>query len=262
MSVIRVEKNKNFTCMSNVHLRDNRLTLKAKGLLSLILSLPDDWTYSVAGLTSIVPEGERAIEHALKELKVNGYVSINKKTPAQTDSGRYEYEYIIREIPDQKQDPQNSTLETTPLKQHVRKQGVENNTLETWPYINNVKPNTDVQITDIQITDINKHSKADKPADTQSVLDTIKNAELIDALNEFIKYRKEIKHPVTPHALKLLIDRLGKLATTDKDKIEILNQSMVNGWQGVFALDRKQQSNPRTEHYDKMDKSFMNGEIV
>ena len=50
MAVIRVEKNKNYTVMSNVHLRDKALSLKAKGLLSLILSLPDDWQYNVKGL--------------------------------------------------------------------------------------------------------------------------------------------------------------------------------------------------------------------
>ena len=52
MAVIRVEKNKNYTVMSNVHLRDKALSLKAKGLLSLILSLPDDWQYNVKGLAA------------------------------------------------------------------------------------------------------------------------------------------------------------------------------------------------------------------
>lgn len=55
MAVFRIEKNKNYTTMSNYHLRDRRLSLKAKGLLSLILSLPDGWDYSVRGLAAAIP---------------------------------------------------------------------------------------------------------------------------------------------------------------------------------------------------------------
>lgn len=75
MAVIRVEKNKNYTVMSNVHLRDKALSLKAKGLLSLILSLPDDWQYNVKGLAAISKEGRSGITSALQELEAAGYVS-------------------------------------------------------------------------------------------------------------------------------------------------------------------------------------------
>ena len=74
MAVIRVEKNRNFTTMSNYHLRDKDLSLKAKGLLSQILSLPDDWDYSVRGLASICLEGKDCIVTTLKELEIKGYL--------------------------------------------------------------------------------------------------------------------------------------------------------------------------------------------
>lgn len=61
--------------MSNYHLRDMNLSLKASGLLSLVLSLPADWKYSVSGLTAIVKEGKSAVMSALKELEENGYLS-------------------------------------------------------------------------------------------------------------------------------------------------------------------------------------------
>ena len=57
MAVIRIEKNKNYTVMSNYHLRDKNLSLKAKGLLSIMLSLPEGWHYNVRGLASICKEG-------------------------------------------------------------------------------------------------------------------------------------------------------------------------------------------------------------
>ena len=74
MSVYRVEKTGNFTIMSNRHLQDRHLSLKAKGLLSYMLSLPDDWDYSVRGLAVCCKEGADAIRHAIHELEDNGYL--------------------------------------------------------------------------------------------------------------------------------------------------------------------------------------------
>lgn len=74
MSVFRIEKSKNYTVMSNYHLRDEHLSLKARGLLSMILSLPEDWDYSLAGLVAISKDGLTAVRGALHELEDNGYI--------------------------------------------------------------------------------------------------------------------------------------------------------------------------------------------
>lgn len=111
--VVRVNKTTNYTVMSNQHLRDKNLSLKAKGLLSVVLSLPNDWDYSVNGLASISKECETSIKSALNELKANGYLEVIKKMPNETDSGRIEYEYNFYESP--------RDLE----KQEGKKQGVE-----------------------------------------------------------------------------------------------------------------------------------------
>lgn len=99
MAVFRVEKNRNYTTMSNYHLRDKELSLKAIGLLSKILSLPDNWDYSIAGLAAICKEGETAVKAALSELKARGYVVVHKITPDQSDTGRIAYEYVVYEVP-------------------------------------------------------------------------------------------------------------------------------------------------------------------
>ena len=78
MSVFRVEKNNNYTVMANYHLRDKGLTLKAKGLLSYMLSLPEDWDYSLNGLASLNKEGIKAIKNIITELKKHGYLKIMK----------------------------------------------------------------------------------------------------------------------------------------------------------------------------------------
>lgn len=96
MSVFRIEKNKDYTVISNHHLRDKNLSYKAKGLLSFMLSLPDDWDYSINGLVSISKENIKAIRTILKELEENKYLIRNR---VNKENGMFDYEYLIYEIP-------------------------------------------------------------------------------------------------------------------------------------------------------------------
>ena len=79
MSVFRVEKNKGYTVMSNHHLRNHTLSLKAKGLLSQMLSLPDDWDYTLQGLAQINKESIDAIREAVRELERAGYIERSRE---------------------------------------------------------------------------------------------------------------------------------------------------------------------------------------
>lgn len=113
MAVIRIEKTKDYTVMSNYHFKEKEMSLKAKGLLSLMLSLPEKWDYSIAGLVSICKENETSIKTALEELKQFGYLEIIKKMPNETKSGRIEYEYVVYEKKQEgkKQDLENLGVE-------------------------------------------------------------------------------------------------------------------------------------------------------
>lgn len=135
MPSFRVNKNKNYTVMSNYHLRDKRLSLKAKGLLSVMLSLPDKWDYSLKGLVSICKEGESSVDSGLKELKKYGYLVIDKIPPSKTESGRFEYVYNIYECPDDKQDGYFLGVE----KQGVENLGLEILGLENHPVNKDIK---------------------------------------------------------------------------------------------------------------------------
>ncbi|MFR5002229.1 MAG: helix-turn-helix domain-containing protein [Thomasclavelia ramosa] len=115
MAIIRMNKSSDYTVMSNTHLKEKNMSLKAKGLLSLMLSLRDDWEYSVEGLVSICKESEVAVKSALNELKKFNYLKVTKLLPNQTETGRIEYIYDIFEKPQQ-------GIE----KQGIEKQGVEN----------------------------------------------------------------------------------------------------------------------------------------
>lgn len=96
MSVFKIEKTKDYTVMSNYHLRDKNLSYKAKGLLSFLLSLPDDWDYSLNGLCSISKESRDGIRSILRELQEHHYVEIEK---VRGDKGYFEYNYLIYEMP-------------------------------------------------------------------------------------------------------------------------------------------------------------------
>ena len=111
MAVFRIEKTDNYTTMSNYHLKDKNITHKARGLLSYMLCLPDDWDYSLSGLVKVSKESKSALRSALNELKENGYLIIEKIYPDKSKSGRIEYIYNIYEYPKKKQDTENQYLE-------------------------------------------------------------------------------------------------------------------------------------------------------
>lgn len=173
--------------MSNTHLKDKRLSLKAIGLLSVVLSLPDDWHYTVNGLVGIVKDGERAVNGALSELKENGYLRIEKLYPNKDGRNQIEYQYIFSETP---QEPQNVHLE-----QDIQNVGLQNVGLQdvglqnvgTYKYTN--KPNTDNKNTNNKVS---KH----KYGEYQHVLLTDKeHTHLLDlygdSLDEHIKILDE-----------------------------------------------------------------------
>lgn len=97
MSTFRVNKNVNYTVMSNHHLQDKRLSLKAKGLLSYMLSLPDDWDYSLKGLTVGCKDGLDSVRTAILELEEHGYVRRQKVRNAKGQI--IDYDYQVYESP-------------------------------------------------------------------------------------------------------------------------------------------------------------------
>ena len=102
MAVFRVERTRDYTVMSNFHLKDKRLSLKAKGLLSQMLSLPDDWDYTLSGLCFINRESKDAIRSAINELERAGYIRRRQTTDAAGKFGSNEYsiyECPITDIP-------------------------------------------------------------------------------------------------------------------------------------------------------------------
>ena len=175
MSVVRVNHNENYTVMSNFHLRDNRLSLKAIGLLSKILSLPPAWDYTIEGLAAICRDGVTAVKSALKELKDCGYLSVKKLMPNETKSGRIEYEYDFYEQPQGKQ--------------AIEKQGIENLPVEIQPVENLPQLNTDLLSKDELSTEKLSTDYKEEFENLWSLYPNKKGK--TNALKDYLKARKE-----------------------------------------------------------------------
>ena len=112
MAVFRIERTRDYTVMSNHHLRNHELSLKAKGLISMMLSLPDDWNYTTRGLAKICKEGVDAIGNALRELETAGYIVRHQLRDRQSRIS--DTEYVIYEQPQPRQ-PDTASPDTENL---------------------------------------------------------------------------------------------------------------------------------------------------
>lgn len=229
-----MNKTKNYTVMSNEHLKDKRLSLKAKGLLSVMLSLPDTWDYSISGLVAICKESETAVKSTLNELKSCGYLVVTKKMPNETESGRIEYVYdIFEKAQTEKQGVEKQGVENL----GVENLGVENLGVENVRQLSTKESSTDKSNTDESST--NKKKERKRAGYDEIIASYTENGELRSALVEFVKMRKMMKKPLTNKGLSLLLTSkkgLDGLASNDAEKIDVVQQSIMRGWLGFFPL--------------------------
>ena len=152
MALIRIHKTDNYTVMCNNHLREKQMSLKAMGLMSLMLSLPDNWGYSISGLTKLARDGKDSVMNALTELEHFGYL---KRTRRYDERGRFAgYDYDIFEQP-QAVTPYSGNPNTD--KPYSEKPNTENP-----PQLNTYIQSTNKQSTDIKNECMNEGRKEDR----------------------------------------------------------------------------------------------------
>jgi hypothetical protein len=204
--------------MSNYHLRDKNLSYKAKGLLSMMLSLPDDWDYSIKGLEKISKEKEVAIKDTLNELKRYNYLIVNKD---RNEKGLFNYEYNIYEKPG------------------VCYPGVDNPEVDNPDLDNQVQINTNILNTKKQNTKLKENIKRKY----------FKDKELNDLFNEFLDLRVKLKAKNTDRAITLLLNELNKW---DKEtQMEMINNSIMGSWKSVYPLKNTKRIEPLPEWFGK-----------
>ena len=154
MAVFRVERNTGYTVMSNHHLRNKELTLKAKGLLSQMLSLPEDWDYTLAGLSHINREKIDAIREAVKELEKAGYIVRSRE---RDEKGRLRgADYVIYEQPQPREPEAATSSEQPPILDlpTLENPTLDNPTLEKPTQENPTQLNKDILSKEKSITDL------------------------------------------------------------------------------------------------------------
>ena len=222
MSVFRVEKNKGYTVMSNHHLRNHTLSLKAKGLLSQMLSLPEDWDYTLKGLAQINRESIDAIREAVRELEQAGYITRSRERDARGClRGTI---YTIYEQPQTQPEPEKPAQAVPALVQPtLEKPLLDSPALENPTQLNTKRKNKERQNTDPSITDSIPFPSGFPETSTQ------KRTEAKDA---FESYRKLILENIDydilagdPHVDREQLDEITQLVQetvcSTRDRIRV-----------------------------------------
>lgn len=236
MSVFRVEKTNDYTVMCNHHLKNRALSLKAKGLLSLMLSLPDDWDYTLKGLAHISLESIDAIRKAIGELENEGYITRSRERDEQ---GKLRgTEYIIREQPiSEKSTLENPTLDNPILE----KPTLGKPTLENPTQLNNNKLNKNKPSTYEEITQSNQSKETEELTEilTRCELEDFeeKTAQMLESAVRVLYYKQHIKlsGAVLPQTeIRNLLRRVNR--DTLIDAVEVLrhNENEVQNPQGYL----------------------------
>lgn len=222
MAIFRIEKTKNYTVLSNYHFKEKNMSLKAKGLLSLMLSLPDDWNYSVAGLVALSKDGKDSVMSALSELEKFGYLHREKVV---NEKGQFNgVEYTIYEQPQ----------ETFPVagNQISDNQNSEKQNAEKPPQLNTKLTNN---LKNKVLYDINNYIH---------ILETIPDDHLRNLYCYFLDNRNAMGDPLTVKGLELLIERVRELAGLNVEKQkELLRTAVINNWKNVYQKGEEPKSN-------------------
>jgi hypothetical protein len=222
MSVVRVHKTKNYTVLSNYHFREKGMSLKAKGLLSLMLSLPDSWNYSVSGLVTLSKDGKDSVMSALAELEKFGYLERERIT---NEKGQFAgIEYHIFEEPQPKKPIAEFPIE-------------ENSTSDNPTSENPSQLNTNQLITKSikNNTDELNIYKGEVEEEIEVILATVSNVNLRVLYEEYIEMRKNINAPLSPLGLEKLIKRNERLTRGDYNLQKVLLEAaIINNWKNVY----------------------------
>lgn len=221
LAIIRVQKKSNYTVVDNTFIRDMGLSMKAKGLMLLMLSLPPEWDYSVAGLAAICKEGMTAIRGALKELEKAGYLRRERRN---NEKGYFVYEYILTEIPQ----PHSGNLHT--VEEYAADTHTEETHIENRPQLNK----------DLLNTDISNIDKLEREKSTEEeiyeILEAIKDKELRELYTDYVIQRREQGSPLTPKGLHMLIARGYRLSDSDMAiHRAIVETAIINSWMNLYS---------------------------
>ena len=223
---------KDYTMINNIIIRTEKLDVYQKSCINNILSNEDNFKMSLNALAKRIPSSrDKCIKviNTLKEIKI---VSVNKVKTPNGDWDSNEYKVNLDEL--------FKYLEVVVNKDNV----VFNKDYPVFDKDNGSISEIPQVVVENDTKNTNKNTNIENKKEKETSIDKIinsytENLDLRNTLKEFLKMRKSIKKPMTNKAMTLLINKLDKLGSNDNEKIEILNQSIFNSWQGIFELKNK-----------------------
>lgn len=232
MAVIRVQKTDNYSVISNEHLRNRDMSLKAKGLMTLMLSLPPTWDYSIGGLVAICKESHTSIRSAIKELEENRYLVRERKN---NEKGYFVYEYTLYET----RQPHTGNVNTV-------KGDADNTHTENRTQINKEKLKKE------KIKKDNKNIDKYNINNYLDILNTIPDNQLRNFYCDFLDNRNRMGDPLTLKGFELLIERVRELAGLDVERQkELLKLAIINNWKSVYLPQQETKESGMAEDLKK-----------
>ena len=209
MAVFRIEKTRDYTVMSNHHLRDMSLSLKAKGLLSLMLSLPENWDYTMKGLSRICKDGIDSISGGIRELEERGYLIRERVRGANGQLGSIEY--TILEQPKEPTPAQEKPIRENPVQANPT---LVTPVQEEPTQLNKDGSSNDPSRTDLSSTEISNPIQSNPPTpagarmgtDRMGARESYRELILENIEYDFWKNSDRIDHEMLDEITELIVD--------------------------------------------------------
>lgn len=251
MAVARTHHTKDYTCMSNYHFKDKSLSLKAKGLLSLMLSLSDTWDYSVAGLASLSSDGETSVRTAVKELEEHNYL---KRTPIRQNGRIIDWEYDIYEKPLEILDVEIQQVETLALENN------DNKVLKQSNIKKEITKNNSKEL--LQKQKSNFEFGKSKPKKDNLFTKCVTLIDSYDFSNwgnirklliEYLQFRISIKEkPLYTNMWKGMLNKLVEMCDNDIYLYEsIIKQSIERGYLSFYPISSGSKNDLQSKPWEK-----------
>jgi hypothetical protein len=221
--------------MSNHHFKERKMSLKAKGLLSLMLSLPDSWEYNISGLVKLSKDGKDSVMSALAELEKFGYL---RRERTKDENGKYSgIVYHIYEVP---QTEKPIAEKPNAEEQNTEKQNTEKPTQLSTKVINHLE---------------NKNTN--KEREINELLTEIKDVELRELYQAYINQREENGNPLTTKGLSMLMARGYRLSNYDNAVHRaIVETAIINNWANLYE-PRNEEKAGRNGYLEERKKYYM-----
>lgn len=248
MNIVKREKSKNYTTISNVFLRDKNLSIKAKGLLAVVMSLPEDWDFTINGICSVLKEGKTAIYSAIQELKDCGYCNVDIcRNEKGIITGN---DYTFREFPNEGN--------PYPEEPHSDFRHTENPT----QIIKEETNNGNDKIKKIEKEDKSSSKKKNTFQFRQSIIDLGVKPEIVD---DWLIVRKNKRASNTETAFKRIKSEIAKSGRSANDCITL---AVERSWQGFMAewmlneINKANNQKPKPKTQEEINREKLNMPII